>query len=176
MSFELTKQQKEEVRRLTQRANRRIAGAIKEYEKHGREVAPFEVTGGVQTKGQFETKQKPLSRTVKFETKKEYKDRLNFLRGFEDKGPGARPTMTEYKKVQKAKVREAVKTSLGVDLSEDLEKKLKKMSAPELADFWDKFERNAVRKGPQYSSEAVMAETLQEFFGEDIDALVAESE
>jgi hypothetical protein len=46
----LDKAQKEEVRRLTQLANRRIAAARKAFAKEGMSIAPKAVTGGIQIK------------------------------------------------------------------------------------------------------------------------------
>src|SRR5690554_4092627 len=112
--YKLSKAQKEEIRRLTQRANRRILGAHKQYAKAGKEIAPREVTGGIQTRDQWETQQNPLSRSTRFASEKEYKDRMKFLRTF-DRGPASRPTMTQYTKIQKTKVKTAVKYALGVD-------------------------------------------------------------
>mgnify|MGYP000977370263 CR=1 FL=1 len=163
----LTQHQKEEIRRLTQRANRRIIGAYKEYAKYGREIPPAKVTGGIQTREQWETSSLPLSRSTQFATKAEYQERIRFLRTF-DMGQASRPTMTEYTKIEREKIRVAMRHILGTDPGAKLEKQLGRMSAPELAEFWERFEENANRKGVQYSSDAVMAETLEEFFQEDL--------
>lgn len=168
----LTERQKDEIRRLTQKANRRILQAFKEYEKHGREIPPAKVTGGIQTREQWETPTLPLSRSTKFRTYAEYRERLRFLRSFGDMGQASRPTMTEYTKIEREKIRVAMRHILGTDPGDKLNKQLEQMSAPELAKFWERFEENANRKGVQYSSEAVMAETLQEFFREDLDHLI----
>lgn len=168
--YRLSKKQREELRRLTQKVNRRILQAEKIYRKEGRRILPQEVVGKYQTREQWELPSRPLSRSVQFRSKEEYLERIRFLRSFE--GKAARPTMTEFTKYQREKVKEAVKTSLGVDIPKKLEKKLAKMSAPQLSKFWEQYSENAVRAGVQYSSEAVMSETLAEFFSEDIDALV----
>lgn len=163
----LTQRQKEEIRRLTQRANRRIIGAYKEYAKHGREIPPAKVTGGIQTREQWETSSLPLSRSTQFATNAEYRERLRFLRSF-DMGPASRPTMTEYTNIEREKIRVAMRHTLGTDPGARLDKQLTRMSAPQLAEFWHRFETNASRKGVHYSSDAVMAETLEEFFQEDL--------
>lgn len=167
----LTERQKDEIRRLTQKANRRILQAFKEYEKHGREIPPAKVTGGIQTYEQWETAKLPLSRSTQFATEAEYRERLRFLRSF-DMGQAARPTMTEYTNIEREKIRVAMRHILGTDPGAKLEKQLGRMSAPQLAEFWERFEENANRKGVQYSSDAVMAETLEEFFQEDLDHLI----
>lgn len=163
----LTERQKDEIRRLTQRANRRIIGAYKEYAKHGREIPPAKVTGGIQTREQWETTSLPLSRSTQFATNAEYRERLRFLRSF-DMGPASRPTMTEYTNIEREKIRVAMRHTLGTDPGARLDKQLTRMSAPQLAEFWHRFETNANRKGVHYSSDAVMAETLDEFFQEDL--------
>ena len=43
--IKLTAQQKDEIRRLTQLANRRIRNAFKAYEKEGKRVVPLEIVG-----------------------------------------------------------------------------------------------------------------------------------
>lgn len=171
--IELTKRQKEELRRLTQRANRRIQGAFKEYAKHGREIPPRAVTGGIQTREQWETATAPLSRSTQFATRAEYRERLRFLKSF-DAGVASRPTMTEYARIEREKVRVAMRHILGTDPGAKMNQQLNRMSAPQLAEFWQRFEQNANRKGVQYSSDAVLAETLEEFFHEDLEHLLEE--
>lgn len=165
--WQLTDRQKDEIRRLTQLANRRIRSATKQYEAEGQEIVPREVAGHIQTRDKWHSDKNPLSRSVKFESKEAYKERLEFLRSFDPKSKSRqeqKKTITEYKKIQQEKTLSAVETSLGVDVPAEMEKEISKMSAPELRDFWEKFSENASRKGLQYSSEAVMQETMQEFF------------
>lgn len=165
--IKLSAQQKDEIRRLTQLANRRIRNAFRAYEKAGKEIVPFEIVGKgeLQTKGGWHTEKTPLSRSVKFTTQKEYRQHLQWLRQFELSRPGIK----EYTEIQRQKVAQAVATSIGGEYSFSvLMKKLEKMTAPQIADFWNTFSDNARRKGLQYSSEAVMAETFQELFPEDL--------
>lgn len=171
MPLQLTLDQKEEIRRLTQRANRRIISAQKTYAKHGRTVIPVEIGGKYQTMNQWKGGDRPISRTVVFDSQSDYKRQLQFLRSFEDY-PGARPTIREFTKIQRKKVLQAVETSLGTEGSKLLLKRMNKMSAPELAQFWDVFSENAARKGLQYASDTVMQESMGEFFKEDIENLV----
>jgi hypothetical protein len=161
---ELTKAQKEEIRRLTQLANRRIKAAFKAYEKEGMSVVPKEITGGIQLREQWESEKYALSRSVKFESMKDYREQLNFLRSFEVTRPGIK----EYTAVHREKTLEAIETSLGTSVPNDIIKKVKKLSAPQLSKFWNSFSDKAVKLGAKYSSTAAMGATLAEFFPEDI--------
>lgn len=170
--IKLTAQQKDEIRRLTQLANRRIRNAFKAYEKEGKRVVPLEIVGKpeLQTREGWHTEKTPLSRSVKFTSHKEYRRHLHWLRQFEVSRPGIK----EYTEIQRQKVAQAVVTSLGGEYSfEVVMKKLEKMTAPQIADFWDRFSEKATRKGLQYSSEAVMIETFQELFPEDLYSTIA---
>ena len=181
MSVKLSNKQKEEIRRLTQKANRRIIQAHKQYNKAGLEIAPREVVGDFQTSDTWETKGYPLSRSTSFKTSKEYSERIRFLRSFDGgRNRSARPTMTEYTEIQRFKVLKGVETSFGDFTSGGVNKstinelydQLNSLDAPELSKFWDKYSMNSSRKGLQYSSDVVMLETLQEFFGEDMQDLL----
>lgn len=170
--IKLTPQQKDEIRRLTQLANRRIRNAHKAYAKAGKRIVPFEIVGKaeLQTKEGWHTEKTPLSRSVKFTSHKEYRQHLQWLRQFELNRPGIK----EYTEIQRQKVAQAVASSMGGEYSfTEVMKRLEKMTAPEIADFWDKFSENARRKGLQYSSEAVMIETFQELFPEDLYSTLA---
>jgi pyruvate dehydrogenase complex dehydrogenase (E1) component len=165
--IDLSAGQKEEIRRLTQLANRRIKNAFKAYEAEGKHIVPTEITGGIQTREQWEAKNYALSRSVKFESKKEYNQRLHFLRQFEHMRPGIK----EYSAAQVEKTLQAVETSLGLPVPEELEKKIRKLNAPQLSTFWKKFSKEGSRLGMKYSSNAAMSETIAEFFKEDIRGL-----
>lgn len=165
---QLTKAQKEEIRRLTQFANRRIKAAFKEYEKEGKTIAPREVTGDIQIREQWHSQNYALSRSVKFTTMKEYRERLNYLRSFER----MRPTIAEYRDIQREKTILAMETSLGQEVPEKIVKAIHKMSSPRLADFWNSFSDKASKMGLQYSSNAVMSQTMEEYFPEDYMSLL----
>lgn len=163
--IELTKAQKEEIRRLTQLANRRIKQAQKVYAKEGMDVAPQEVAGKHQIKEQWHTDTTPMSRSVKFTSQKEYRQQLNYLRSFEQ----SRPNMTEYTTIQQDKTLDAIKSALGVDtVPDEIVSKLYKMTAPQLSKFWKVFSDKASKMGMKYSSDAVMLATMNEFFPEDM--------
>ncbi len=173
--FKLTPQQKDEVRRLTQKANRRILSFYKEYSKHGLEVLPREPTGGIQTKLQWETKKYPLSRSVVFEDEKEFRARMKLLRSFDN--PVQRETLTDYTKAQRTKTKQAMKSTIGKDafnvLTRDGERvrvDLDSLSLAELRIFWQKFSDTSRRMGKQYSSNQALATTF-EYFEEDIERL-----
>lgn len=172
--FSLTPQQKDEVRRLTQKANRRIISFYNEYSKHGLEILPSEPTGGIQHKLQWETEKYPLSRSVVFKDEKDYQERMRLLRSFDN--PVQRETLSEYTKTQRTKTRQAMKNTIGKDsfqyLTEKGEKELKldDMSLAELKIFWQKFSEVSRRMGLQYSSDQALAETF-EYFEDDIDRL-----
>lgn len=166
----LTPQQKDEIRRLTQLANRRIKAAERAYSKAGHRVIPREIAGDYQVKERWATKNTPISRSVKFESQKEYRKQLQFLRSFEVTRPGIK----EYTNIQREKVGMAVKSSLGPEVSFALiEEKLAKLTAPQLAEFWNTFSDKASRLGMNYSSEAVMEQTFVELFPEDLYSTLA---
>lgn len=167
----LSQQEKAELKRLTQLVNRRIAQAQKVYEKAGRTIAPLEVTGGIQTKAQWASEKYAVSRsTTRFKTKKEFVDHMKWLRSFE--GKAARPNMTEYTKIQQEKIIMAIETATSGELKDKLIKKIRKMTAPEMSDFWDEFSKVAARLGNEYSSDGAMIAALMEWFDEDIDQLL----
>jgi hypothetical protein len=153
---------KEEFRRLTQLANRRIAAAMKAYEAEGKKIAPYDVTGGIQTRKQWESDKYALSRSIKFESEKEYKQHLHWLRQFEHMRPGIK----EYTQVQREKTLAGMETALG-EVPEALSKLINQMTAPQLSDFWDKFSRAASRLGMKYSSGDAAQQAVQDYFSED---------
>lgn len=160
----LTATQKTEIRRLTQLANRRIKAAERAYRKEDMEILPSEVVGGYQIKEQWNTDKTPISRSVKFQSQKEYRKQLNYLRSFEVSRPGIK----EYTQVQREKTKEAVETSLGVEPPKELKQRIDKMTAPQLSNFWNKFSDKASKLGVVYSSDQAMQQTLNELFPEDI--------
>ena len=171
----LTPKQKDEIRRLTQLANRRIIAAEKAYAKEGKEVIPRDIAGPYQHRSQWATDKTPISRSVKFASEQEYREHLRLLRSFDPKATKAhRPGIKEYTQIQREKVGMAIKTSLGEEVTFSfIEQKLSKMSAPQVAEFWRRFSDKAARVGMNYSSEAVMAETFQELFPEDLYSTIA---
>lgn len=167
--IDLNAAQKEEVRRLTQFANRRIAAAFKEYEAAGMSTTPREVTGGIQVREQWASEKYAISRSVKFSSQKEYREQLHWLRQFEV----MRPSIAEYTEVQREKTLAAVETTLGDDVPEVMQDIIKKMNAPDLSKFWNKFSNAAARLGQKYSSSAAMNDAITEFFAEDKKGLAA---
>lgn len=163
----LTAEQKSEVRRLTQLANRRIKSAQKVYSKESMEILPSEVVGEYQIKEKWNTGKTPISRSVKFESQKEYRKQLKHLRSFEV----SRPNIKEYTQVQREKTKEAVETSLGIEPTKELSQRIDKMTAPELSNFWNKFSDKASKLGIIYSSDQAMQQTLDEIFPEDLEQL-----
>lgn len=163
MALQLNPAQKEEIRRLTQLANRRIKNVEKAYMKEGKSVLPRELVGDFQIHEQWQTKANPLSRSIKFADNKAYNEHLRMLRSFETSRPGIK----EYTQIQRIKTGAAIETALGKDLPEAFAKRLNKMTAPKLADFWNAFSEKAARMGATYSSLSAMTETIEEFFPED---------
>lgn len=161
----LTASQKDEIRRLTQLANRRIKAAERAYSKAGQDVLPREVVGKYQTKESWNTKATPISRSVKFETQEDYRRQLQFLRSFEMEKPGIK----EYTSIQREKTAQAIETSLGTDIPDSLQKKIDKLSAPELSQFWKRFSEKASQLGIKYSSQQAMEDTMNELYPEDIE-------
>lgn len=164
MAFSLSKAQAEEIRRLTQKANRRIKSYVTMYEKAGYKVIPKEVTAGfgIQSRAQFEANNYALSRSVKFDSKEEYKQQLRLLKRFDSNRADGVPTVSEYNKMARTKLTKAFETS-GVDLDKSTLKKIKKLNAADIAGFWKEYTDRARRKGIQYSSESVMMETAENF-------------
>lgn len=166
----LTTAQKDEIRRLTQLANRRIKAAERAYRKEGKSVVPSEIVGQYQVKERWSTPSTPISRSVQFESEKEYRQQLRFLKSFDPKATRAhRPGIREYTEVQRDKVSMAIKTALGDEVSfENIDRRMEKMTAPQLAEFWNRFSDKAAKLGMAYSSDAVMAEVFSEMFPEDL--------
>ena len=164
MAYSLTKAQQEEIRRLTQKANRRIKAYVTMYEKAGYKVIPKEVTAGfgIQSRKQFETDNYALSRSVKFETKEDYQRQLRLLKRFDSNRADGVPTVSEYNKISRSKLTKAFETA-GIELDKKTLSKIKKMNAADIAGFWKDYTERARRKGIQYSSEAVMMETAENF-------------
>ena len=169
----LTAQQKDEIRRLTQLANRRIKFAEKQYKRSGGTVLPREVVGDLQIREKWATPNTPISRSVKFESEKDYRKQLQFLRSFDPKASkgGARPSISQFTMVQRHKTMDALETSFGIDMSEHLEAMINKMSAPQLSKFWDTYSKKSARLVFKYSSDKAMSQTMQEVFGEDLTGL-----
>lgn len=163
MAVQLNPAQKEEIRRLTQLANRRIKNVDKAYAKEGKSVLPKELVANFQIRETWQTKANPLSRSVKFEDEKAYNEHLRMLRSFETSRPGIK----EYTQIQRMKTSAAIETALGKDLPPSFAKKLGRMTAPTLADFWNKFSERAARMAASYSSLSAITETIEEFFPED---------
>jgi hypothetical protein len=168
----LSKAQKEEIRRLTQLANRRIKAAFKAYEKEGKSVMPYEVVGNVDIREKWDSEKYALSRSIKFATQNEYKMRLKYLRQFEKERPGIK----EYTKIQREKTKIAMETSLGQELPNYVSKVIDKMTAPQLSDFWQKFNKKSAKLGMKYSSNEAMAKAMQDYFQEDIEHLYTDEQ
>ena len=170
----LTAQQKDEIRRLTQLANRRIKFAEKEYKRSGGDVLPSEVVGGLQIKEKWATPNTPISRSVKFESEKDYRKQLQFLRSFDPKasGGGTRPSISQYTIIQRDKTRNAIETSFGQELSGAIDDKISRMTAPQLTKFWNTFAEKSAKLGLKYSSGDAMQQTITELFHEDKDNLL----
>lgn len=160
----LSPAQKEEIRRLTQLANRRIKAAERAYRKQGLDVLPYEVVGEYQIKEKWNTANTPLSRSVKFDDLAAYRKHIQFLRSFEVSRPGIK----QYTKIQQNKTLMAVNNSLGVAPPDELVKRIDKMTAPQLSQFWKSFSERAAKLGVKYSSQSAMEQTLAEFFPEDM--------
>ena len=170
----LTAQQKDEIRRLTQLANRRIKFAEKEYKRSGGTVLPREVVGDLQIREKWATPNTPISRTVKFESEKDYRKQLQFLRSFDPKASkqGARPSISQFTLIQRSKTRQAIETSLGQEVPGPINDKLSRMTAPQLSEFWNTYANKSAKLGLKYGSGDAMRQTLAEFFPEDMVSLL----
>ena len=166
--IKLTTEQKNELRRLTQLANRRIAAFTKEYEKHGLSIIPYEVSGGIQTREQWHTEKYAISRSTKFKSEIDFKRHMRWLKQFEN--PLIRENVTLYTRTQRVKTLRAMETALG-GVTDEQREMIERMSAGELALFWDTFSNVANRKGVQYSSDSALSQTW-ELFNEDKEATI----
>lgn len=164
--YKLTQAQKNEVRRLTQLANRRIKAFTREFEKEGKEITPLQPTGGIQTRQQWHSEKTPISRSVKFTSEKAFKEHMRWLKSFEFQ----RENVSEFKQTEKIKLKRALYTAVG-DIPPDLMNKIDKMTLPQISEFWNTFSEKARRMGAKYSSDEAMADTLNEVMDEDIDRL-----
>lgn len=187
MSMNLTQRQKEDFRRLTQKANRRIKKATKEYAKEGLSVIPRKLSGGlIQTREQWQTKNYPLSRSIKqFKTKREFNQYMNKLRQFDiPDSKGGVPTYTEYQSIGAMKMKQALDTALdgGVyrnippEIQEALDRKIEHMGVEEQAKFWKKYSEQSQKMLLDYSSEVAMQKVMDEvFLKEDLKPIIIDS-
>lgn len=162
--IKLSPAEKEEVRRLTQKANRRINSFLKVYEQAGYKVIPKEVTAGlqVQTKQQFQTDNYAISRSIKFESRADFKKHVSMLKKFDPGRADSVPTVRDYNKVNRSKLLMAIETA-GAKVDPQLKKQINKLDSAGISRFWKDYQTRAMRKGLQYSSQAVMTETLESF-------------
>ena len=170
----LTTQQKDEIRRLTQLANRRIKFAEKEYKRSGADVLPREVVGDYQIKEKWATPNTPISRSVKFESERDYRKQLQFLRSFDPKatGGGSRPSISQYTLIQRDKTRNAIETSFGQEVAGAINDRITRMTAPQLTEFWNTYALKSAKLGLKYSSGDAMQQTIMELFPEDKENLL----
>ena len=168
MAFSLSHAQKDELRRLTQFANRRILAVAREYQYAGKDVLPRELVGEYQIKEKWHSGKTPISRSVKFDSMQDYRKQLNKLRSFEVQ----KDDIWTYTRVQKTKTLKAMETALGVEVPPELVNNIDSLSAPKLANFWTVFSNKASRLGVQYSSNSAMVQAMEDFFKEDINHLL----
>lgn len=183
----MTPQQKEEFRRLTQKANRRIAKAFREYEKEGLKLVPKALTGGfVQSRKEWSSQKYALSRSVtQFKTKKDYSDYMRKLRQFDiPEESGGVPTYTQYQDIGYIKIMRAIETALGntgmnslpPEIKKVLEDRIRQMTVIEQSDFWKFYEIKGGKLGLQYASNAAMETVLEElYFKEDIKPVIIDA-
>lgn len=171
MSVKLSTAQKEEIRRLTQLANRRIKAAEKHYSAVGKEILPVALVGPeYQLKDNWATPNTPISRSIKFDTMSDYRKQLAMLRRFERE----RPNVTTYTRVNREKTLAAIETATGLDVPKALQDKVNKMNIHDLLSFWQTFEEKATKVGMKYSSDSVMISSLSDYYEEDFEYLYDE--
>ena len=168
MAVKLTDAQKNELRRLTQFANRRILAVAREYQYAGKDDLPRELVGEYQIKEKWHTSKTPISRSVKFDSMADYRRQINKLRAYEVQ----RDDIWTYTRVQKEKTLKAMETSLGREVPPELANKVNSLTAAKLSDFWNTFSNKASRLGAQYSSNSAMVNAMEDYFQEDIDNLL----
>ena len=160
--YKLNAYEKNEFRRLTQRANRRLKAFQVEYAKHGKSVIPQELTAGfnIQHTSQLNSANYAPSRShTRFADKKEFNQYMKMLRRFESSRADSVPTVREYASINRSKLAQAFDTA-GVKLTQDQIKKLSKMSSVEISKFWDEYYNKAKRLGIRYASDSVMEDMI----------------
>lgn len=165
--YRLTPKQKEVLEKLTDKINKRITRAEAKFRGAGLDILPQDIAGEYQVREQWETKSKPLSRSTQFASREEYMARIKHLRDLEEL-----QTTTEYTQVGRVKISRAIDTSLGAEAPPKVKNKLARMSATQLAEFWQLYSEKAAHMGIRYSSLKAMTESLEDFYGEDIDYLM----
>ena len=185
--FKASKAQAELIRRLTQKANRRIKQAFKLYESAGKHRIPGALTEGrVTVRDDWQTEKNPLSRAIKFPTEKAFQAHLNYLKKFDlPEVKGGLPTMTEFSQIQTNKIILALQTSIGggsslynmpPEIMQHMYKVISRMSAPEQTEFWKVFSKRSQKLLDKFSSKQAMEQALNEFFGrEEIRPLLIKS-
>lgn len=177
-SFKPTKSQADTIRRLTQKANRRIKQAFTLYENAGKNRIPGALTGGVVTvREDWATEKYPLSRKVTFASEKAFQAQMAWLKKFDiPEVKGGLPTMTEFSQIQTNKIILAMQTSFGggptmydmpPEIMQHMYKVIGNMSAPEQTEFWKAFSKRGQKLLDKYSSKAAMEQALNEFFGKE---------
>ena len=168
MAVKLTNEQKHELRRLTQFANRRILAVAREYQYAGKDVLPRELVGEYQIREKWHTAKTPISRSVRFDSMVDYRRQINKLRAYEVQ----KDDIWTYTRIQKEKTLQAMETSLGREVPPELANKVNSLTAAKLSDFWTTFSNKASRLGTQYSSNSAMVSAMEDYFKEDIDNLL----
>ena len=177
-SFKPTKAQADVIRRLTQKANRRVKQAFKLYENAGKNRIPAALTGGVITiREDWQTAKNPLSRSITFASEKAFQQHMQYLKKFDmPEIKGGLPTMSEFSAIQTNKIIMALETSLGSggslydmppEIMQHMYKVIGKMTAPEQTEFWKAFQKRGQKLLEKYSSKAAMEQALNEFFGKE---------
>ena len=176
-TYKPPKSQVDIIRRLTQKANRRITQAFKIYEETGKYRIPGAITEGrITTREDWASEKYPLSRSIVFESEKAFQKHLAWLQRFDlPEARGGLPTMTEYQHIQGNKILLAMQTALGgatpydmpPEIMEHMYKAIMNMSAPEQTDFWKAFQKRGQKLLDKFSSKAAMEQALNEFFGKE---------
>lgn len=176
-TYKPPKSQVDFIRRLTQKANRRITQAFKIYEETGKYRIPGAITEGrITTREDWSSEKYPLSRSIVFESEKAFQKHLAWLQRFDlPEARGGLPTMTEYQHIQGNKILLAMQTALGgaapydmpPEIMEHMYKAIMNMSAPEQTDFWKAFQKRGQKLLDKFSSKAAMEQALNEFFGKE---------
>jgi hypothetical protein len=174
--IQLSPAEKEEIRRLTQKANRRIKSYLKVYEQAGYKVIPKEVTAGlqIQSRQQFQTDNYAISRSVKFESKADYKKHISMLKKFDPGRADSVPTVREYNVINRTKLMKGFETA-GVNLSSESMKAMKKWDSAKISQFWKDYQRIALRKGLDYASGTTFEELMASYDLKEKDEVINKS-
>lgn len=172
-SYVMTPAEKSQFRKTGAKANTRLKRTKEFYAPYGVTILPGDIAGEWQdTEEQWATEKTPISLKIdQFNTRQEYNDMMREMRYIANGD-----TITQYSRAVNNATLKGVRTALGGYIPEAIEGKIKTMNLMQVNDFWEAFEKLTAGIGSGYSSEAALNGAFIEIFGEDIQAVILNSE